>query len=148
MHNALAIRRQTEDSDERALIASARADPAAFGTLYERHVDRIYAYLRTRTRSPEDAADLTQHAFLQALRSLPRYRARSLPFAAWLFRIARNASINFHRDRRTTVAWEFLPEALQPPAAAQRAANGVEQEDDVEAAERQRRQRLVQRRVG
>src|SRR5438270_2431227 len=129
MHNALAIRRQTEDSDERALIASARADPAAFGTLYERHVDRIYAYLRTRTRSPEDAADLTQHAFLQALRSLPRYRVRSLPFAAWLFRMARNAAINFHRDRRATVAWEFLPEALQPIAAGDMSMEVVRGED-------------------
>ncbi len=101
-------------SDEAALVHAAQEDPTAFGVLYHRYRQRIYAYLRTRTSDAEDAADLTQHVFLQALDALPRYRMRHVPFAAWLFRIARNAAIDFHRQRRTTVTWDLLPEALHP----------------------------------
>jgi RNA polymerase sigma-70 factor (ECF subfamily) len=105
--------RMAEDTEE-ALVRAAQADSAAFGPLYERYRDRVYGYLRTRTRSAEDAADLTQQVFLQALDALPRYRARGAPFAAWLLRIARNVAINEHRRHRETVAWDLLPETLHP----------------------------------
>jgi RNA polymerase sigma-70 factor (ECF subfamily) len=128
MQDALALAPQQE-WDELALVGAARDDPAAFGVLYELHVDRIYAYLRTRTGTPEDAADLTQQVFLRALRALPRYRDRKLPFAAWLFRIARNSAINFHRDRRASVTWDLLPEALQPSSEGDLSARLVRGED-------------------
>ena len=106
---------ETSAQDETALVRAAQADPTAFIALYHRYLDRIYAYLRARVASDEDAADLTQQVFLQALDALPRYRGRrGDSFAAWLFRIARNAAIDFHRRRRVTVAWDLLPEALQP----------------------------------
>ncbi len=99
--------------DETALIAAAQADPHAFDTLYRRYLPRIYRYTCAQTANAEDAADLTQQIFLQALDALPAYRARGLPFAAWLFRIARNAVIDAHRRRRhSALAWETLPEAL------------------------------------
>lgn len=101
-------------SDEATLIRAAQEDPAAFGVLYHRYRQRIYAYLRARTSDTEDAADLTQYVFLQALDALPRYRVGHTPFAAWLFRIARNAATDFHRQRRPTVTWDVLPEGLQP----------------------------------
>lgn len=103
----------TEDT-EAALVRAAQADPAAFAPLYQRYRDRIYAYLRTRTRSAEDAADLTQQVFLQALDALPRYRPRQAPFAAWLTRIAHNLATNYHSRHRHTLAWDLVPEALQP----------------------------------
>ena len=82
--------------------------------MYERYADRVYSYLRARSTDDEDAADLTQQVFLKALDALPRYRAGRVPFAAWLFRIARNVAIDFHRRRRHTVAWDSIPEALHP----------------------------------
>jgi RNA polymerase sigma-70 factor (ECF subfamily) len=99
---------------EESLVHAAQADPAAFGPLYERYRDRVYAYLRTRSRSEDDAADLTQQVFLHALDALPRYRTRGAPFAAWLLRIARNAAINDHKRHRESIAWDLLPEALHP----------------------------------
>ncbi len=114
---ALALGRDDDTgADEAALITAARGAPAAFGILHQRYHARVYRYLRARTESPEDAADLTQQVFLQAFDALPRYRERGLPFAAWLFRIARNAATDFHRRRRQTVAWDHLPEALHPAA--------------------------------
>ncbi len=101
---------------EMALIRAAQADPAAFAPLYQRYRDRVYAYLRTRTRSPEDAADLTQQVFLHALDALPHYRHQRAPFAAWLMRIAHNLAANYHKRHRPIVTWDLLPEALQPAA--------------------------------
>jgi RNA polymerase sigma-70 factor, ECF subfamily len=100
--------------DEAALIRAAQLDRAAFGALYERHVDRVYGYLRSRTQSDDDAADLTQQVFLQALDAIPRYEDRGIAFVAWLMRIARNAAVSFHGRRRQTTAWDLLPPALGP----------------------------------
>lgn len=99
---------------EATLVRAAQADPAAFAPLYQRYRDRVYAYFRTRSGNDEDAADLTQQVFVQAIDALPRYRMRGAPFAAWLFRIARNVAANHHRRRRQTVDWDLLPEALHP----------------------------------
>ena len=106
MHNIAAVPRGSDGgplSDEVALVRAAREEPSAFGTLYDRYLGRIYAYLRARSSNDEEAADLTQQVFLQALDALPRYREGRVPFAAWLFRIARNAAIDSHRRRRTSV---------------------------------------------
>jgi len=102
----------TMPPDEMTLVRAAQRDPIAFDPLYERYIDRVYAYLRARTATPEDAADLTQQVFTHALAALPRYRAGS--FAAWLFRIARNAAVDAHRRRRATVSWDLVPDALHP----------------------------------
>src|SRR5262249_24135737 len=80
-------------------------------------MDRIYAYMRTRTGQAraEDAADLTQQVFLRALDALPRYEVRAgISFAAWLFRIARNVATDWQRHLDRTVPWEGVPEELQP----------------------------------
>ncbi len=86
----------SEDSD---LVLRARTDPEAFGLLYERYVDRIYAYVYHRVGNGQDAEDLTARTFHRALDNLHRYEDRGLPFAAWLFRIAHNLVANWHRDR-------------------------------------------------
>jgi len=116
-------------NDEATLIRTAQQDPAAFGVFYHRYRQRIYAYMRARTSNADDAADLTQHVFLQALDALPRYRVRRVPFAAWLFRIAHNAATDFHRQRRTTLTWDLLPEALQPLAEHDLDAGVLQRED-------------------
>ncbi len=109
----------TEDvPEDGTLIAVAQREPEAFGSLYERYVTRVYRYLRARTRTEEDAADLTQQVFLRAFDAFPTYRAQDVPFAAWLFRIARNAVIDSHRRQRDTRSWDGLPEALQPTDTA------------------------------
>ncbi len=92
------------ESDDDQLVAAAQADPALFAALYRRYLTRVYRYARARVPTDEDAADATQQVFLQALDALPSYRARGVPFSAWLFRIARNATIDAHRRRRATLA--------------------------------------------
>jgi RNA polymerase sigma-70 factor (ECF subfamily) len=117
MRSNLAILRHASEGaapDEETLVQQARGDPAAFEVLYLRHRDQIYRYLRARTPSENDAADLTQHVFVQALERLHQYRSRKGSFAAWLFAVARHAATDFHRRHHTTVDWECVPAALHP----------------------------------
>lgn len=133
MHNGVAL--PLDDStrllSEEALVRAAQQDRAAFGVLYDRYLDRVYAYVRTRTTTEDDAADLTQRVFLQALAALPKYRVRTVPFTAWLFRIARNTTIDFHRRQRDTITWDLIPEALQP-IAEHEVETGVLHREDIE----------------
>jgi RNA polymerase sigma-70 factor (ECF subfamily) len=81
-----------------ALVARAKADPEAFGQLYERYVKKIYNYLYYRTGDAHEAEDLTARVFYRALTRLNKYTDRGLPFSAWLYRIAHNLAANWHRD--------------------------------------------------
>ncbi len=101
---------------EIALIEAAQANPAAFDILYQRYLTRVYSYLRARLDSDEDAADLTQQVFLQVLDALPGYQWRGIPFAAWLFQIARHAATDAYRRRRTNLSLDALPLTLVPPS--------------------------------
>jgi RNA polymerase sigma-70 factor, ECF subfamily len=85
--------------DEVELIDLAKTDSAAFGELYERYVKRIYNYIYYRTGNHHDAEDLTARVFARALQHIPTYVDRGLPFSAWLYRIAHNLVVNWHRDR-------------------------------------------------
>lgn len=64
--------RSSERDEELAL--AARTDPAAFGVLYERHRLAVFRYLRTRTPTEDDAAELTAVTFERALEAIHRYR--------------------------------------------------------------------------
>ncbi|MCB0089252.1 MAG: sigma-70 family RNA polymerase sigma factor [Caldilineaceae bacterium] len=85
--------------EEVQLILQAQREPSAFGVLYERYVDRVYAYIFHRVGNPHDAEDLTARTFYRALSRLHTYEDRGAPFSAWLFRIAHNLVANWHRDR-------------------------------------------------
>lgn len=108
--------RSAVSEDEAALVRAAQERPEAFGVLYERHLDGIYRYLQLRVGT-SDAADLTQQVFLRALASLPTYKARGLPFSAWLFRIARNVATDYYRSSRR-IPDELLPDVAEPASAS------------------------------
>jgi RNA polymerase sigma-70 factor (ECF subfamily) len=76
--------------DDRLLIAAAQADHARFVELYDRYVDRVYAFISRRMRDRAAAEDVTSTVFEQALAHLDKFEWRGLPFSAWLYRIAAN----------------------------------------------------------
>lgn len=86
--------RKTE-GDERFLVEAAQRDPARFAELYDRHFERIYAYIARRARSREETQDLTSEVFHQALANIRQFEWRGAPFAAWLYRIAANALADY-----------------------------------------------------
>jgi RNA polymerase sigma-70 factor, ECF subfamily len=96
--------------DELALAAT-KGDAEALGRLYDALVAPIYRYVALRLRRREDAEDVTHLVFERIVAALPRYRHNGRPFAAWAFRIARNAVIDHQRRVRPTAP---LSEARDP----------------------------------
>src|SRR5713101_5506467 len=78
------------EAEERRLIKAAQSDPARFADVYENYFELVYAYVARRVRNRDEAEDSTADVFRKALASLPRFKWRGAPFAAWLFRIASN----------------------------------------------------------
>jgi RNA polymerase sigma-70 factor, ECF subfamily len=92
-------------------VARARdGDPTAIGALYDHFSARVYRFVLVRVHAPSDAEDLLQKIFVKVIEGLPAYEARGLPFAAWLFRIARNTVIDHERTRHTHAS---LDEAVE-----------------------------------
>jgi RNA polymerase sigma-70 factor, ECF subfamily len=110
----LATHRPTETpEDEQFLVERAKRDPSAFGELYDRYFDRIYAYIYRKTGDRQAAEDLTSDTFMKALANIKSYRFTGQPLAAWLYRIASNVVTDYYRARKPTAP---LDEGLQVPA--------------------------------
>ena len=87
-----------------SLVTKAQGgDEKAFSELYETFVSPIYRYIFFNVRNKDEAEDLTQTVFLKAFKALPDYVARGVPFGAWLYAIARNATIDYWKKRRDVV---------------------------------------------
>ncbi len=84
--------------EEKGFIERAQKnDTEAFAQIYDEHFDKIYRYVFLRVRTREEAEDLTQQVFLNALQSISSYKWKGVPFSSWLFRIAHNQVIDHSR---------------------------------------------------
>jgi RNA polymerase sigma-70 factor, ECF subfamily len=106
-----ATRAGNEDRRVRHLVERAQVgDRGALEELYLIHFDRIYSYLHMSVGSRHDAEDLTTQTFVKMLESIGRFRWQSVPFSAWLFRIAHNLAMDHFRARRRWQPEEDMPE--------------------------------------
>jgi len=115
---------------DRVVAKSVAGDKAAIGELYDTFAERVYRFLLVHAHEPADAEDLLQRTFLKVIEGLPRYEARGLPFAAWIFRIARNTVIDHSRTRRDHASLDAVsdrPDDRRGPAELAEVAS--EQED-------------------
>lgn len=76
-----------------------RGDGDAFAVIYREYRPLVAGYIYRLVRNPDVAADLTQDVFINAYRAIGRTRP-DLNLKAWLFTIASNAAISYHRRRR------------------------------------------------
>jgi len=88
-----------EDVRELRTTGLAGSEVEAFEAVYLRHRTAVFRYLRSRSTSDDDAAELTSVTFERAFRAHGRFRADGGGVAAWLLRIARNAAIDEARRR-------------------------------------------------
>ncbi|MFN2114737.1 MAG: sigma-70 family RNA polymerase sigma factor [Anaerolineae bacterium] len=91
--------------DEERLLASRASggDREAYGVLYDRYLDKIYRYIYFKVGRRSEAEDLTSQTFLKAWDAIGDYEWRNHPFGAWLFRIAHNLVVDYHRSRKPSV---------------------------------------------
>lgn len=117
----------TEEAE--LVLRSVRGDVDAYDRLVALYQDRIYQVAYRVTSNHEDAWDAAQDTFLNAFRSLPRFRGASA-FSTWLHRIALNASLDLIRRR---------PPQPAVPLEAVTVAGGDEPADAASRSDVQRR---------
>ncbi len=100
------------DLDDAGLVqAHADGDPDAFGILFSRHRDRLWAVALRTTGHREDAADALQEAMISAYSRLGEFRGDAM-VTTWLHRIVVNASLDRLRRNKVRAA-QPLPDDLE-----------------------------------
>lgn len=127
-------------SDAELLQLHVKGDPDAFGELFLRHKDRLWAVAIRTLSDPEDAADALQDAMISAFRRADSFRGESA-VTTWLHRIVVNACLDRMRRRSARPEVSGGDERLLDLAASTDArpdhAAGSETSIDVMAALRQ-----------
>jgi len=102
-----------EPTDAELLRRHVAGDTAAFGLLFQRHKDRLWAVALRTTCDPDDAADALQEAMISAFRRAKDFRGDSA-VTTWLHRIVVNASLDRLRRRPArSISWSGDPDALE-----------------------------------
>ena len=82
--------------DDRELMAlHVEGNPDAFGEIFRRHRDRLWAVALRTIGDPEEAADAVQDGLISAYRNASSYRGDAA-VTTWLHRIVVNACLDRH----------------------------------------------------
>ncbi len=126
------FRRKTslDDSPERgarvarAIVRAKTGDRDAIRYLYEQYADNVYGYVCSIVRDEHEAEDVTQDVFAKLIRVIHKYEQRSVPFSAWILRVARNMAVDHMRQRRMIPCEEIRnPDAQHDETGYQRASS-------------------------
>lgn len=129
----------TDDRSDQALLqAHVDGDADAFGELFTRHRDRLWAVALRTMGNPEDAADGLQDGMIAAFRRAGSYRGEAA-VTTWLHRVVVNACLDRIRASRIR-RLEALPDDVEDRGTLVATAAHADQPDAVaEDSERRRR---------
>lgn len=103
------------ERDDRELWLRSASDPEAFGALFERHAQAVYAFCCWRTGDWSASEDLTSATFLEAWSHRRSVTLTGTSVLPWLLGVANNLARNSARSRgRHRAAVRRLP---PPPSA-------------------------------
>ncbi|MCO5260690.1 MAG: sigma-70 family RNA polymerase sigma factor [Crocinitomicaceae bacterium] len=86
--------------EELEWVQRAKADPEQFAPLYKKYHEQIFRYIYQRMDDEEMAFDITSQVFMKAIKNLHKYEFRGVPFASWLYRIAKSELYQSFRDNK------------------------------------------------
>ena len=92
--------------DERLIALTRRGQHAAFETLFSRYHSRLLSFCRHMLGSREDAEDVLQEVFAAAFNAVLADE-RPINVRPWLYRIARNRSLN-HLRRASAIGVDSM----------------------------------------
>jgi RNA polymerase sigma-70 factor, ECF subfamily len=78
----------------------------AFDSLTIMYRERLYSVIYNMTFNHDDAADLTQDAFVKAFRSLSKFKEKS-SFFTWIYRIGVNLTLTYLKKRKARKFFSF-----------------------------------------
>ncbi|MDR7253059.1 RNA polymerase sigma-70 factor (ECF subfamily) [Nocardioides sp. BE266] len=127
-----------ERSDQALLRAHVDGDAEAFGVLFSRHRDRLWAVALRTMGNPEDAADGLQDGMIAAFRRAGSFRGEAA-VTTWLHRVVVNACLDRLRAAKIR-RLEALPDDVEDRGTLVATAEHDDQPDAAaEDAERRRR---------
>jgi RNA polymerase sigma-70 factor (ECF subfamily) len=96
------IYHHTEDKllKELKWIKYAQKNPRGFEPLYNKYYEQILRYIYQRIDDKDAAYDITSQVFLKAMNNIHKYEYRGVPFASWLYRIAKSELYQSFRDKK------------------------------------------------
>ena len=92
-------RQQEADADFATVKEVQAGNVSAFDHLILKYRERVYGVVYNLTANREDAADLTQDAFIKAFQSINRFQGHC-SFFTWLYKIAINTTLSHLRKNR------------------------------------------------
>ncbi|MEV6664257.1 RNA polymerase sigma factor [Streptomyces nigra] len=128
--------REKDEGDAALLRAVAAGDPAAMGTLYDRHAGWLHARLTRRCADPEVVREVLQDTFVTVWRSAGAHRGEEA--GGWLWTIAARRLIDARRAQERAGRLETTPidttrtgtgTAPSAPSAEERVLTGLEYGD-------------------
>lgn len=95
----------TREQEAAVISAVLDGDVDAYEALVKEYEKNVYNLALRMTGNSEDAADMSQEAFIKAYNSLGAFRGES-KFSVWLYRIVSNVCLDFLRskNRKPTVS--------------------------------------------
>ena len=105
-------------SDERLITLTRRGQHAAFEVLCARYQTRLLSFCRHMLASREDAEDVLQEVFAAAFNAVLA-DDRDINVRPWLYRIARNRSLNHLRRASPSASTRWT--SISPRAASRQA---------------------------
>jgi|SRR6476619_3263069 len=93
--------------EQRLAQRAVQGDRRAFAEIYDRYHQDLYRFCLTMVGNPQDAQDALQNTMLKVLRALPGEK-REINLKPWLYRIARNESVEALRRRHNSA--ELAPQ--------------------------------------
>jgi len=92
-------------NEDELIEAIARGEEFAMEILFERHYEALWKYTLVILKNTDDTKEVINETFFRAFRQIRNFRKEGA-FSAWLFRIARNLSIDYLKKRHNEL--EFL----------------------------------------
>ncbi len=104
-----------EQLSDEEVIEVAQDQPSLFGVLIDRYQPSFLRVAQRVVRSPEEAEDVVQEAFVKIYRFAKHFDKRQARFKSWAYKIVMNVAIT-HYNRRKNDAM-LIPEEYDPTVA-------------------------------
>ena len=94
--------KQLNDQELLELFREEKSKERAFELIIKKYEQKIYWLIRRYVNDHNDADDLMQEVFIKIWKGLANFREDSQLYT-WMFRIASNECVNFHRKNKQKV---------------------------------------------
>lgn len=91
-----------EPDDKKLIRDYIAGDESAFERLVAKYLKPIYNFVYRLCGNAEEARDISQDVFFRAWKNIKKYDEKNA-FSTWIYSIARNATIDYLRKKKTLI---------------------------------------------